>query len=52
MINFYHRFVINLTLNEYLKNVRTASKKIVWTDEAKVAFHKSKELLAQFTLLV
>jgi len=57
MINFYHRFVNNLAsclgpLNEYLKNVEKASKKIVWTDEAKVAFHESKKLLTQSTLSV
>jgi len=35
-----------------MNNVGKPSKKTVWTDEAKVAFTKSKELLAQSALLI
>ena len=58
MVNFYHRFINNLAgclapLNEYLKKQGSKTlNKINWTDEAKTAFSKSKNLLAQFALLV
>ena len=58
MINFYHRFVQNLAfylapLNEYLKNEGNKnSREIAWTEEAKAAFQKSKDLLAESALLV
>ena len=58
MINFYHRFVQNLAfylapLNEYLKKEgNKSSREIAWTEEAKAAFQKSKDLLAESALLV
>ena len=58
MINFYHRFVQNLAfylapLNEYLKKEGNKnSREIAWTEEAKAAFQKSKDLLAESALLV
>ena len=58
MVNFYHRFINNLAgclapLNKYLKKQGNKTlNKIDWTDEAKTAFSKSKNLLAQSALLV
>ena len=58
MINFYHRFVQNLAfylapLNEYLKKEGNKnSREFAWTEEAKAAFQKSKDLLAESALLV
>ena len=58
MINFYHRFINNLAcvlapLNEYLKETgKKSNREIIWSDAAKDAFSKSKELLAQSASLV
>ena len=59
MINFYHRFVQNLAFylapfnEEYLKKEGSKnSREIAWTEEAKAAFQKSKDLLAESALLV
>ena len=58
MVNFDHRFVQNLAfylapLNEYLKKEGNKNScEIAWTEEAKAAFQKSKDLLAESALLV
>ena len=58
MINFYHRFIKDLAnclapLNEFLKKEEDKkSLEINWNEDARTAFQKSKELLANSTLLV
>ena len=58
MINFYHRFIKDLAyclapLNEFLKKEGDKkSLEITWNEDARTAFQKSKELLANSTLLV
>ena len=57
-INVYHRFAQNLAfylapLHEYLKKEgKKNSREIAWTEEAKAAFQKSKDLSAESSLLV
>lgn len=56
LINFYHRFVpqcahILQPLHALLAGSKGPSQPLVWTDEAQIAFGKSKEMLANATLL-
>lgn len=58
IINFYHRFIkdaaaVLAPLNKYLTGTKKGDKRpIEWTTQAEEAFHKSKGLLAEATLLV
>lgn len=56
MINFYRRFIpkiaeIQAPLNKFLTGSKKDNRKIEWNSEAECAFEKSKEALANATLL-